>query len=220
MKLDLHNHTVFSPDSASTVEDTITHALRAGMDGIAVTDHNTVRGSLEALKSADGRLLVIPGSEVSTSEGHILCLGIREDVTRGLSMRETVERVHSLGGIAVPSHPFRLGTGAGGVVLRRLDLEAIETMNGRNLRSGNRKAEAFAGAAALGSTGGSDSHEPMEVGRAYTVVSGSGLTEEEVLDAIRHRETRGAGTGQTLGGSARTMYKIITEYFSRGRKHI
>ncbi len=220
MKLDLHNHSAYSPDSSSTAEEIIDYALKAGLDGIAVTDHNTVKGSLAASRIAAGRIVVVTGLEVSTSEGHILCLGVREDIRSGLSMSETAEIALSLGGVAVPSHPFRLGTGAGASVLSSLKIPAIETVNGRNLRSRNRRAEIYAQRAALGATGGSDSHAPDEIGRAYTLVDGEGLGEDDVVAAIANGKCRGAGTGQSLAGSAKTLYKIVSEYFKRGRKHI
>lgn len=220
MKLDLHNHTVYSPDSATTIRDAVSMALRAGLDGIAVTDHNSVSGSLEAVRLAEGRLIVLTGSEISTSEGHLLCLGIGEDIRKGLPMSETAEIAVSLGGIAVPSHPFRLGTGAGIKVLKALKVPAIETVNGRNPHSRNRRAEMYARAASLGSTGGSDSHAPDEIGRAYTEIEGDGMRAGDVIELIAKGASRGAGSGQGIAGSAKIFYKIASEYFKRGRKHI
>ena len=220
MRIDLHNHTVFSPDSSSTVEETIASALKNGMDGIAVTDHNSIRGSERALELAGGRLVVVTGSEVSTAEGHLLCLSIKEDLPRGRTMAETVEKVIAFGGVAVPSHPFRLGTGAGQAVLRTLRVSAIETINGRNLNSRNRRAERYAREKGIGSTGGSDSHGPSEVGRAFTVLEGNGLRVDDILDAIAGGKCTGSGTGQNVLGGARTLFKIVGEYFQRGREHI
>ncbi len=220
MRIDLHNHTVFSPDSSSTVEETIASALKNGMDGIAVTDHNSIKGSERALALAGGRLVVVTGSEVSTADGHLLCLGIKEDIPRGLPMAETVEKVTALGGVAVPSHPFRLGTGAGPAVLRTLKVQAIETLNGRNLNSRNRRAERYAREKGIGSTGGSDSHGPSEVGRAFTVLEGNGLSADDVLAAIAGGRCTGSGTGQNMLGGARTLFKIVGEYLQRGREHI
>lgn len=220
MKIDLHNHTVHSPDSSTTVGDCISSAIRAGMEGIAVTDHNTVRGSLEAEKLAEGRLVILTGAEVSTLDGHLLCLGIREEIPKGRPMAETIDTVLSLGGLAIPSHPFRIGTGAGRHVLDSLNPAAVECVNGRNMNSRNRKAIEYARSRGIGCTGGSDSHSPGEVGRAYTVIEGSGLTAAEVLEVLAKGESSAAGKGQGLGGSARTLFKIVTEYFQRGRRHI
>lgn len=220
MRIDLHNHTTYSPDSSSTVDEVIASALKNGLDGIAVTDHNSIKGSEKALAIAGGRLVIVTGSEVSTADGHLLCLGIREDIPKGLPMAETVERVIALGGVAVPSHPFRLGTGAGQAVLRTLKVPAIETVNGRNLNSRNRRAERYALDAGIGSTGGSDSHGPAEVGRAFTLLEGNGLGQDDILDAIAGGKCSGAGTGQNVLGSARTLFKIVGEYLQRGREHI
>jgi predicted metal-dependent phosphoesterase TrpH len=220
MKVDLHNHTVHSPDSSTTVRDAIDFALRSGLDGIAITDHNSVAGSLDGLKEASGRLVIVTGMEISTLQGHLLCFGLKEDVAKGMTMGETIEHVISKGGIAVPSHPFRMGTGAGRSVLQTVKVPALETVNGRNLNSNNRKAESFAKNAGIGSTGGSDSHSPSEVGRAYTVIEGDGLSAADVIDSIARGRTKGYGSGQGIGGGAKTLFKIVTEYFQRGRRHI
>ncbi len=220
MKIDLHNHTVFSPDSSSTVEQALEAARAGGMDGIAVTDHNSVRGSLEAEKKASGAIVVITGSEVSTSDGHLLCLGIREDVRKGMTMAETIDAVVAMGGIAVPSHPLRTGTGCGLKLLDSLDIKSIETVNGRNLRSKNRRAAHYASARGLACTGGSDSHTPSEIGRAYTLIEGEGLSAEEIVSALSSGKSSAAGDGQGYLGSGRTMMKIVSEYIRRGRRHI
>lgn len=217
MRLDLHNHTVYSPDSSTSVADAVKAAIAAGLDGLAITDHNSVRGSLEAEKIADGRIVIIRGAEVSTTEGHLLCLGIGEDIDRGLGMAETIERAVSAGGVAVPSHPFRLGTGCGEKVLNALHLSAVECINGRNLKSRNARACRYAAGRGLGSTGGSDSHSASEIGRAFTVVDGEGLGASDILALLAAGKCTGAGTGQSLSGSARTLYKIVTEYLRRGR---
>jgi len=93
-------------------------AKRIGLSGIAVTDHNEIRGALEALKFSSSDFRVIPGVEVSSAAGHILALGVEEVVARGLPADETVDRIHALGGVAVAAHPFdRLRQGVGGLCI-------------------------------------------------------------------------------------------------------
>jgi hypothetical protein len=220
MKIDLHNHTVYSPDSSVEVKETVAAAKNRGMDGIAVTDHNTVKGSIAAMEFGSKNFVVLTGCELSTAEGHLLCIGITEDIPPGLNMTEAVDRVVSLGGIAVPSHPFRLGTGAGGDVLGRLNVKAIETVNGRNHSSRNSRAVDFASSRNMGGTGGSDSHFAYEVGRAYTVIEGSGLSAGDIMQEIASGRSKGAGTGQSVSGSAKTMSKIVSEFIRRKGKHI
>ena len=77
MKLDLHIHSKYSPDGRMEIEDIIKTAKARGLDGVAVTDHNSVKGGLSALEFCKGSdFLVIPGIEVSTTKGHVLGLGV------------------------------------------------------------------------------------------------------------------------------------------------
>ena len=89
---------------------------------VAITDHNEVRGGLEAqdLAPAYG-VEVVPGSKVSTAEGHLLALFIQNDIPKGLSLEETLRRVADQGGCAVAPHPAARGTNS-------LTSEAIRRM--------------------------------------------------------------------------------------------
>ena len=48
MKIDLHVHTSFSPDSFTNPEKAVLKAAKTGLECIAITDHNTIDGALEA----------------------------------------------------------------------------------------------------------------------------------------------------------------------------
>ena len=67
MLLDLHNHTRYSPDSRVSPAELVALARRAGLQGLAITDHNAVAGVAEAQAVAGTDLLVVPGIEVSTA---------------------------------------------------------------------------------------------------------------------------------------------------------
>ncbi len=79
MKLyyDLHIHSALSPcgDNDMTPNNIVNMSLLKGLDVIAVTDHNSCGNVRAVQKAAEGRLLVIPGMEIETSEEvHILGL--------------------------------------------------------------------------------------------------------------------------------------------------
>ena len=113
-KLDLHVHTQFSADSVADPEAIIASAKEKGLDGIAITDHNTsecVDYYLErGLMRPDGRavdgFLIVPGQEITTSEGHLLALGVHLPYLKGVSPAEAIDIIHRKGGIAVPPHPY------------------------------------------------------------------------------------------------------------------
>src|SRR5207237_1974882 len=81
--IDLHTHTFFSGDGVSSPEDLIASARAKGLHGLAITDHNTCDAIDyllgKKLMREDGLpvdgFLVIPGVEVTTAEGHLLCVG-------------------------------------------------------------------------------------------------------------------------------------------------
>jgi hypothetical protein len=81
-------------------------AREVGLNVIAITDHDEIRGSLEGqdLSSAYG-VEVIPASEVSTADGHLLALYINRKITKGLSLAETLHQIADQGGIAIAPHP-------------------------------------------------------------------------------------------------------------------
>jgi len=82
------------------------YAKRNGLDGVAITDHNTVKGALKLVKRKPRGLIVIPGIEVSTQQGHLLGLNVKTLIPPNLSIKKTIELIHEDGGIAVIPHPF------------------------------------------------------------------------------------------------------------------
>jgi hypothetical protein len=104
---DLHIHSAYSHDSTITVRAVLKQAKEIGLNVIAVTDHDEIRGSLEAhdLASTYG-LESIVGAEVSTKDGHLVALFIDTLPPAGLSIVETLVHIGKQGGIAIAPHPF------------------------------------------------------------------------------------------------------------------
>jgi len=190
LKIDLHVHTCYSEDAATTLEEVVTHAKRRGLDGIAVTDHGTVAGALELLKSGD--LLVIPGIEIETPCGHILGLNVTQAIPQGLSAAEAIERIHESGGLAVVAHPFTAFKSRWkSKVLSSLKVDAIEVKNSSNFPFvlSTYLNERLAARLNLPQTAGSDAHIPQAIGTAYTLIEADSAL-EEIVQAIK----RGAVT--------------------------
>lgn len=104
---DLHIHSVYSPDATTTVRAILKQAKDTGLSVIAVTDHDEIRGSLEAVVlAAEYGIEAIPGAEISTSEGHLVGLWIQELPPKGLSLLDTLLCIGKQGGIAIAPHPF------------------------------------------------------------------------------------------------------------------
>ncbi len=166
-------------------------AKSRGLDCIAVTDHNTVRGALHALRlsEADASLpRVIPGIEVFTEDGEVIGLYIREDIPQGTSLSEAVRRIRESGGLVYLPHPydvFRRGAVSKGVRAEAAgSSDVVEVANGRALgpRAG---AKSLGLAARHGKAcgAGSDAHHKREVGRCYVLISES-PTRENLVELI------------------------------------
>lgn len=169
LKIDLHVHTTYSADSLVTLEALVFWAKKRGLDAVAVTDHNQIEGALKFAKETD--FLIIPGTEVSSKNGHIVALNVREVIPRGLNAEETVEQIHAAGGIAVACHPFALFKGSLGKHANG-KFDAVETINASAspFKRSVRKAEELAARFKLPRLAGTDAHYAPSIGYAYTVV--------------------------------------------------
>ena len=180
-KVDLHSHTGHSKDSLLPAATLLREAAERGMAAIAVTDHDSLGGALQAAALVErrpeefGGITVIPGSEVMTTEGEIIGLFLREDVARGLAPEETIRRMRAQGALVIVPHPFdRIrGSRLREDALRRVAhlVDAIEGLNARTtLPADNIRAQRFAAEHGRLLTAGSDAHVRGEAGRAYVEI--------------------------------------------------
>lgn len=202
---DLHVHTEYSKDSPCRIDDAIRSAKEKGLSGIAITDHDTVDGLDEALDLAeDEDFLIIPGIEVSSSDGHILGLGVEEKIPRNRPATEVVRDIRESGGIAVAAHPFSLCPKPFSPL--RADFDAIEVLNSRRY-VGNLLARKYASDRGIPFAAGSDSHFAEDVG----IVGVELETELEVEKILEEIKNGGASVfGRTLPVSTylrRALYK-------------
>lgn len=189
---------------------------------MALTDHNTVKGNKRAQEAAPHNFIVIPGVELSTADGHLLGLNLTSDIPRGLSVEETVDRVLAAGGIPIVPHLFRLLSGIKEEKLRGIvpKLSAIEVFNGCSVPSSNLNTAKVASAYKLGGTGGSDSHDPLYAGYAYTVLDASDLRIDSILSEIEKKQTWGEGQTMPLTYRRDRMVLSIKQFVHRGFKRI
>jgi len=188
MKFDLHVHSICS-DGHDDVQTILRAAARRGLGGLAITDHDTDVGSKIAttiIKEQKLDLILIPGAEVTTAEGHLLVLGISELLPRGRSPEETTEMAHEQGGITIvphPYHPFRHAIG------RIPECDAVEVYNSKHLFGiANARARRGARKRHLPMVAGSDSHFAATVGLGVTEIDAANA--EEAVEAIRKGHTR------------------------------
>lgn len=220
MKLDLHIHSNRSRDAFGSPREILAAIKRLGLDGCAITDHNAIEGSLEAGSMAkDTHLIVVRGVEISSAEGHVLAYGVSETVPRGLSVEETVDRIHALGGVAVAAHPKRFPSGMGLSLAMNGRFEGIEVLNGGSSRSSNAHALSIAKARALAQTGGSDAHRLHEVGRAYTVLD-SANTEDDVISLLSKGLARAEGRSRSPREGVVYAWETLEQWVKNGFKRL
>ena len=149
LTVELHCHSALSYDGRDAVELLLEQAAAVGLDALSVTDHDEIEASLQAAELASEYGLVgIPGLEVSSAAGHVLGLGISEQVPPGLPFAETLDRIRAQGGIAIVPHPFQSSRHGVATELRHDELakaDALEIYNSRLFTGpANRRARACA----------------------------------------------------------------------------
>ncbi len=169
-KVDLHAHTIYSKDCLTRTADFIERARAAGLDRIAVTEHDRLDGALAAKALAPD--LIIVGEEIKTTHGEIIGYFLSEEVPGGLSPEETIRRLRDQGALITIPHPLdSVRTSAMGRdnVLAVIDqVDALETLNARCVRVADNVAAAeLARAHGKLTTAGSDAHTLGEIGRCH-----------------------------------------------------
>lgn len=108
---ELHCHTVHS-DGDFTVPALLDAARKRRLEGLALTDHNTTAGCLQARQCRDP--VVLGGMEWTTYFGHMPVLDCARYVdwrdARPDTIDEKLRAVRENGGVCGIAHPFQLGT--------------------------------------------------------------------------------------------------------------
>ena len=182
MRYDLHIHSKYSHKCGTLdPKDIIKYAMKKGLDGIAITDHNTIKGGLETKKYEDDSIDVIVGCELDTSQGEIIGLFIEEEI-KSTDVMDIIDEIHSQGGLVVIPHPFdkfrkhfnKLEDYIG-------KIDAIEGFNARCIfNEDNRNARKFAREQNIQIVAGSDAHYGNEIGSAGIYVSNN--IKDEILN--------------------------------------
>ena len=214
-RADLHIHTLAS-DGVSSVDDILDAAERAGLDVIAITDHERIDAAVAAramAKTRGLRLQIVIGEEVTTRSGHLLALFISERIPPWRSMSWTIARVHEQGGLAVVAHPLvPYPLCASARTIRRLladpdprhHIDGLEVFNPMTARlPWGRRVPALAEGLGVTMLANSDAHMASHVGQAVTTFPGS--TADDLREAILARTTGWEGSAYPWTGQFSTF---------------
>jgi predicted metal-dependent phosphoesterase TrpH len=183
LKIDLHVHTRYSYDSTTTLDEIVAYSKKRGLDGVAITDHDVVKGAIRLAQKVK-ELVVIPGVEVTTSHGHVLALNITKPVPTELS--------HEAGGIAVAAHPTVFYKGLRGHVNSNFDAVEVVNASAFPFFLSTYLSHKLAVRLDLPQTAGSDAHYASEIGFAYTVIDADPEV-DEIVHAIKKGATSPCG---------------------------
>jgi hypothetical protein len=224
-------------DGLNSPEEILAAAEAAGLDVIALTDHDDIRGAFalrDVAAKRGSKVAVVTGVEVTTRAGHLLALFVEDEIPMFRALAETVIAIHRGGGLAVAPHPlsyltFSLGERA----LRALAArgEGASFIDGIELRNpsyagrvrGDRARRLNEHVFRVAETGSSDAHHAKLVGTAWTEFPGADA--DALRAAILARTTVAKGRTWTLrehldGVATQQWRSIIRDPYKRARRRV
>ncbi len=215
--VDMHFHSRYS-DGLNYVRSIARRAADFGI-GIAMTDHNTIKGALRLEGFKD--LLTFPGIEVTSREGaHLLVyfydiqtlvrfyekdiqpfLGRDVMSSISLKMAEILARAREYHNLIIFPHPYcGVYTGICNAFFskdqqaRLMDMaDGVEVINAGNMKKWNLQSTVLGFNLGKAMTGGSDGHNLFQMGRAVTVADAPSMNRHDFLDAVKQGKTHVMG---------------------------
>lgn len=196
MLIDMHTHIFpFSSDSHMYLEDVIARSKELGLDGICITDHDTIDGKDEVEElSLKFNFPIFLGVEILTHEGDVVVFGLDNIPSKKISLSHLLDLVDKVGGVAIPAHPYRRNNrGIGDHIYRySTRFHGIEVLNGNTRLDRNIKANLTAKNLNLPRIGASDAHHIDEIGRYVTHFDRDVSCVADLICEIKERNFRPA----------------------------
>ncbi|UCH01345.1 MAG: PHP domain-containing protein [Candidatus Bathyarchaeota archaeon] len=205
---DLHTHSTYS-DGMNSVDQLVVEAKTRGLDAIAITDHlnSKMKGNLKEdyyskffssckKSAAKNDVIVIPGIEICTLEGHLLALfpyyELSKKVTEivnDISSEATINQIHEAKGIAVAAHIFRKTGLRENIFPIRTKIDGLELCSYNNVKRFN-----VANKLEVAEVSGSDAHSRIGIGATITLFpqnsSSYNKNLENIFGCIKTRKTK------------------------------
>lgn len=207
--IDMHTHTNHS-DGVWSAFDVMLNAAEKGLDGCAITDHNSFENYNE-IKKAAGKIkklypefIVIPGTEISVREGHVgvyydkIKLNTIKKLVKARRIADLMKEINKINlkhkgeVIAVPFHYWRAWSFCkeGGKLIERIkdfkNFYALEAVNGDHLVNKTETARELG----VSPIAGSDAHSIFRVGNVFTVYDKNIRNVSDVFKALKNRKTK------------------------------
>ncbi len=220
---DLHIHSIHSYDGTASIPAVLKYvADNTNLDVIAITDHDSMDGVNQALDLAPRYgVQVISGCEVTSADGHVLALFIKNRVPAGLSLIDTLMLIGEQGGLAVAAHPEAKGTSS--LTFQKIReacdhpfasqiLVGVEAFNGGLVYTrSNLPAVVQSNRLPLAKLGNSDAHILSMISNGASYFPGSTIF--DLRSALKQKQTQVATYGNLRGLQVLTSY--LPQYFLR-----
>jgi predicted metal-dependent phosphoesterase TrpH len=170
IKIEMHSHTCFSQDAFITPKTFTRQCRNKQLDCVCITDHDTIRGAVEFAKQVPVR--IIAGEEVSTGQGDVIGLFLKEEISPEMGIVATIERIKAQNGIVYLPHPFdefrKSSVKLKDAQKIKSEIDVIEVFNSRTFNPEyDAMALEFAQENNIVAAVGSDAHHWLELGNAY-----------------------------------------------------
>ncbi len=171
MLVDLHLHeSTYSSDSKMTLQEMVEDARAKGLDGICVTDHDSMglREFAQAYSKEVGFPIFV-GVEYYSLWGDITAFGIDSFPKERVAAQAFIDHVAAQGGFCIACHPFRNNNRGLEEHLRDVrGLNGVEVLNGSTSLQANRRALSLCRELGLCPIGASDAHWTSQLGKYAT----------------------------------------------------
>ncbi len=189
------------------IKDYVSRAEELKFGVISITDHNNTEShqTIEKIQE-ETEVLLIPGQEVSTTEGHLLVYGWVPQVPKNYTMKESVEfvRDESKEVLCIAAHPFDRFRSGHGLRIFESGIDGVEILNAStwlnyfNTLSNNASKGIFQYRLA-----NSDAHRLSEFGTAWNEIK-EAESMTEVFQNLKAGEINGG-----IIGVKRKLYRFL-----------
>ncbi len=213
MYIDMHVHAEGSWDSSATLNDYMKKTVELKeegyqIDGICISEHDRYKEPIPDQKLLEeSGLTVFTIMEDSLYYGHALIILDTEEHYKeymktkyDLRGNDRIEKIESMGGVIVPTHPFRYSANSFGMALDHLNsINIIESINGTNSRKENERALAFMALhnGRFRGVGGSDAHYLREFAACLTRFEVEIKDNSDLIDALKSGDFRALWLAET-----------------------
>ncbi|MBN1159868.1 MAG: PHP domain-containing protein [Candidatus Diapherotrites archaeon] len=211
LKIDMHTHSKFSPDSEMEIEKMVEVAKKKGLDGFAITDHNSLKAKKYVDKMKLKDFVILVGEEIDTGErNEIIAFEIQKEIPKKLGICETYKEIKKQKGYMIFPHTFDIARKHIGKRINWFESNfAIEVLNSRcifdSLLKSNKRAVKYARKNRIPMSAGSDAHTYDEIGTAYLEIEAE-PNAKAVMNAIKE------GKGEPKGKTTSTFF-LVKDWF-------